>query len=335
MQRCLHLAVQGLGSVAPNPMVGCVIVHNGKIIGEGFHEKYGSAHAEVNAIRSVTDEKLLAQSTLYVNLEPCSHYGKTPPCANLIVEKKIPRVVIGSYDPNPLVAGKGIKLLRENGVEVMTEVLKPEADFLNRRFFTFHTQQRPYIILKWAQSADGFIAPADGKPYWLTNEVSKKLVHQWRSEEQAIMIGTNTARTDNPQLTVRLWHGNNPLRVVIDRTLSLPASLHIFNAEAATLVFNEKGNAVKGNIEKVKIDFSANIEEQILHELFKRNILSIMIEGGTQFLNSFINRLLWDEARVFTVTKKLNEGVKAPQVSGTILNEMDVERDKLIVCVSL
>lgn len=329
MQRCFDLAERGLGGVAPNPMVGCVIVYEGKIIGEGFHEKYGSAHAEVNAIRSVADEKLLPQSTLYVNLEPCSHFGKTPPCANLIMEKKIPRVVVGSYDPNPLVFRKGIELLRKNNVEVITEVLKPKADFLNRRFFTFHTRQRPYIILKWAQSADGFIAPAKEKSYWLTNDTSKKLVHKWRSEEQAIMIGTNTARCDNPQLTTRLWQGNNPLRVVVDRTLSLPASLNIFNTEAATLVFNEIENSVSGNIEKVKIDFSENIEQQLLRELFNRNILSVVIEGGAQLLNSFMAMELWDEARIFTVKQKLNEGVKAPDSRGRMINEIAIQEDKL------
>lgn len=331
MQRCLQLAEKGLGRVAPNPMVGCVIVYNGTIIGEGYHQQYGQAHAEVNAIRSVANQTLLPRATLYVNLEPCSHHGKTPPCANLIIEKKIKRVVIGSYDPNPLVAGKGIALLQQHGVEVVTEVLKQEADYLNRRFFTYHTKHRPYIILKWAQSADGYIAPVPPAAFWLTNAESKKLVHQWRTQEQAIMVGTNTALTDNPQLTARLWPGKNPLRVVTDRQLTLPARLHLLDGSTPTLVINEKENSLNGNTERVKIDFSSNPEQQILHELYSRHILSVIIEGGAALLNSFIQQHLWDEARVFTSPALLHSGIPSPVIKGNIVTETKTAEDKLVI----
>lgn len=331
MQRCLQLAEKGLGRVAPNPMVGCVIVHDGTIIGEGYHQQYGQAHAEVNAIRSVSDESLLSEATLYVNLEPCSHHGKTPPCANLIIEKKIKRVIIGSYDPNPLVAGKGIALLQQHGVEVTTEALKTESDYLNRRFITYHTQHRPYIILKWAQSADGYIAPAPAAPLWLTGNESKKLVHQWRTQEQAILIGTNTALTDNPQLTARLWQGKNPLRVVIDRNLKLPVHLYLLDGSTPTLVINEKENSSHGNTERVKIDFSANTEQQILTALYQRHITSVIIEGGAALLNSFIQPQLWDEARVFTAPTLLHSGIAAPVIKGNVTSETKIREDRLVV----
>lgn len=329
MQRCLALAAKGIGHVAPNPMVGCVIVYEGRIIGEGYHQQYGGPHAEVNAINSVADESLLQHATLYVNLEPCSHYGKTPPCANLIVAKKIPRVVIGSYDPNPLVAGKGIQLLRENGVEVVTEVLKDECDFLNRRFLTFHTQKRPYIILKWAQSADGFMAPADSKPYWLTNDASKKLVHQWRAEEPGIMVGHNTILADNPQLTVRLTEGKNPVRITFDRNLQLPGTMKFFDAAANTLVFNQKENSATGNRENIQIDFNTGIIPQVLTALHTRNIQSVMVEGGAALLESFISSGYWDEARIFYTPTQLGNGLKAPTLQGKLLEERHLEDDLL------
>lgn len=334
MQHCLCLALQGLGNVAPNPMVGCVIVHENKIIGEGYHQQYGAPHAEVNAIRSVSDESLLKNSTLYVNLEPCSHFGKTPPCANLIVSKHLRKVVIGSNDPNPQVAGRGIQLLRENGIEVVTEILKPEADFLNRRFFTFHTHQRPYLILKWAQSKDGFLAPASHQPYWLTNEASKKLVHKWRTEEQAIMVGTNTVIKDDPELTARLWTGKNPLRVTIDRELTLPDSKKIVNRSAPTLVFNQRRNYKNETTEYIKIDFSGNILSTILRELHQRNILSVIVEGGAALLNSFIEEKQWDEARIFTTNHLFETGLPAPIIRGTTLSEIAIEHDKLRILLN-
>ncbi len=334
MQRCLDIAVQGMGHVAPNPMVGCVIVHNGAIIGEGYHQKYGEAHAEVNAIASVSNKELLRESTLYVNLEPCSHYGKTPPCSDLIVRSQIPRVVIGSSDPNPLVAGKGIAKLRNAGVEVTCDILKESADFLNRRFLTFFTKKRPYIILKWAQSADGFIAPADNRQVWLSNELSQKLVHKWRSEEQAIMVGTNTARIDNPELTVRLWKGKNPLRVVIDKDLSLPIGNLLFNDKADTIVFNSRENSKQKNIEKIKIDFKASLPQQVLGKLYERGISSLIIEGGAVLLNSFIEANLWDEARIFKTTAMLHSGKTVMPLSGKLHEQTQLESDNLEILLN-
>lgn len=333
MQRCLDLAIKGIGHVAPNPMVGSVIVHDDRIIGEGYHMQYGGPHAEVNAIRSIseTDALLLKHSTIYVNLEPCSHHGKTPPCADLIISKRIPRVVIANYDPNPQVAGKGIQRLRDAGIEVITEVLKQEADWLNRRFLTYHTKHRPYIFLKWAQSQDGFMAPEGNKQAWLTNTASKQLVHKWRSEEQAVMVGKNTVLVDNPQLTVREWQGKNPLRITIDRNLELPSSLHLFNEAASTLIFNSIKNDKQGNIEWVKIDSDAGVEEQILNALYKRSIQSLIIEGGAKLLNSFIQKGLWDEAQIFTSPTTLGSGIKAPMVNGQTLEEKNIEGDTLLV----
>jgi diaminohydroxyphosphoribosylaminopyrimidine deaminase / 5-amino-6-(5-phosphoribosylamino)uracil reductase len=330
MQRCLYLAAKGIGHVAPNPIVGCVIVYEDRIIGEGYHQQYGGPHAEVNAINSVVDESLLRHSTLYVNLEPCSHYGKTPPCANLIIAKKIPRVVIGSYDPNPLVAGKGIQLLRENGVEVITEVLKDESDFLNRRFFTFHTKKRPYIILKWAQSADGFIAPDGNKPYWLTNDVSKKLVHQWRSEEPGIMVGYNTVMIDDPELTVRLVKGKNPVRITLDRDMTLmPRERKILDMKTQTYVFNAKDTLATSYIAWFKIDFDGDVIAQVLTKLHESNIQSVIVEGGAKLLNSFILSNRWDEARIFYTPSQLGNGLKAPILTGKLLEERYLEDDLL------
>ncbi len=329
MQRCLDLAIQGLGRVAPNPMVGCVIVHDDKIIGEGYHQKFGEAHAEVNAINSVSNLDLLKESTLYVNLEPCSHFGKTPPCADLILQKKIPRVVIGSYDPNPKVAGKGIHKLKDAGVEVITEVLQTESDFLNRRFFTFHTKHRPYLILKWAQSTDEFMAPNESKQFWLTNNESKKLTHKWRSEEPGILVGRNTVEIDNCELNVRLWKGTNPTRIVLDRKLSLPPDKKIFNAESKTIVFNEVEDSANDLIVRKKIDFSSNVLQQILNVLYQMELQSVIIEGGPATLNHFIEQNLWDEARIFTTNHELKNGKYSPKVSGKLIEETDIEGDNL------
>ncbi len=334
MQRCLDLAIKGLGHVAPNPMVGSVLVHNGVIIGEGYHMQYGGPHAEVNAIASVTDEALLKHATLYVNLEPCSHYGKTPPCADLILTKQIPRVVIGSYDPNPKVAGKGIQRLKNAGVEVITEVLKAESDFLNRRFLTYHTQHRPYVVLKWAQSSDGYMGLNEPKQLWLTNALSKKLSHKWRTEEQAILVGRNTVTVDDSELTARLWPGNNPLRIVIDRNLLLGLDKKIFNNKADTLIINEQKEETTGNLHYCKIDFAADVPAQILQLLYRRNILSVIVEGGAQTLQSFINTDLWDEARIFTTPHTLNSGKPAPVLPGKLIEETAIENDKLQVLLN-
>ncbi len=331
MQRCLDLAARGLGNVAPNPQVGSVIVHNGRIIGEGYHHRFGLAHAEVNAINSVSEEdkSLIPEATMYVSLEPCSHHGKTPPCADLIVHKQVKKVVIASKDPNPLVAGKGIEKLKQAGVEVVTDVMKNEADFINRRFMTFFIKHRPYIILKWAQSADGFIAPDEPKQVWLSSEASRRLVHQWRGEEQAILVGRNTVEIDNPELTVRLTSGKNPTRIVIDRSLSLSKGLKVFNDHASTIVYNQNKDAQDAHISYAQIDFSKNVLTQILSDLYQRQIQSVIIEGGAETLQHFVEEKLWDEARIFTSSFQLNSGKKAPLPAGKLLREEIIDRDKL------
>ncbi len=321
MKRCLELALNGLGHVAPNPMVGSVIVHNNRIIGEGYHQKYGGPHAEVNAINSVADTSLLAESTLYVNLEPCSHQGKTPPCADLIIKNKIPRIVISNVDPHKMVAGKGIQKLKDAGIEVITDILKKEGEELNRRFFTYHRKYRPYIILKWAETADGYLDilrhPAQAqKPNWITNEQARMLVHKWRSEEQCIMVGTNTVFLDNPQLNVRDWTGSSPIRVFIDRRLRLPRNLHLFDGSIKTLAFTamEVEDPNPKGPEYITLNFDEYLPEHLLGELWRRNIISVIIEGGAKTLQTFIKAGLWDEARVFTGNKYFSEGVSAPKI---------------------
>jgi diaminohydroxyphosphoribosylaminopyrimidine deaminase / 5-amino-6-(5-phosphoribosylamino)uracil reductase len=321
MLRCLELAKLGSGNVAPNPMVGSVIVYRDRIIGEGYHRNYGEAHAEINAINSVSDKSLLSESTLYANLEPCSHFGKTPPCSDAILEFKIPRVVISNVDPNRLVKGKGIEKLQNGGVEVITDVLVNEGLELNKRFFTFQKKSRPYIILKWAQTEDRFIDiirhPAQPQqPTWITNEDARMLVHKWRSEEQAIMVGTNTAFLDNPKLNVRDWKGKNPLRIVIDRNLRLPRNLHLFDGSIPTLVFTQReveDEDVK-NVEYITLPFDEYLPEHILGELFRRQVQSVIIEGGAKLINSFLSANLWDESRVFTGNKYFGAGISAPQM---------------------
>ena len=336
MQRCLDLAVKAIGHVAPNPMVGCVIVHEDKIIAEGYHQQFGMPHAEVNAINAVPGNllHLLPHSTLYVNLEPCAHHGKTPPCADLIVSKKIGRVVVGSNDPNPKVAGKGIQKLLDAGVEVITGILKPEADFLNRRFLTFYTKHRPYIILKWAESADGFMAPIEPRQIWLTNEHSKKLVHQWRAEEQAIMVGKRTVEIDDPELTVRLAEGKNPTRIVIDRRLSIPASKKIFAPNAPVIIYNEREQYSDSKIHLEKIDFGQPVLLQVLNNLATKNIQSLVVEGGPFTLQQFIEQNLWDEARIFTASTKLGEGKSSPDISGKCIQEQVITDDKLRIVLN-
>jgi diaminohydroxyphosphoribosylaminopyrimidine deaminase/5-amino-6-(5-phosphoribosylamino)uracil reductase len=319
MQRCLDLAILGMGNVAPNPMVGCVIVYNGVIIGEGYHQKCGEAHAEVNAIRSVKHQELLSESTMYVSLEPCAHFGKTPPCSDLIIEKRIPKVVIGTVDPFAKVAGKGIERMQNSGITVEVGVLEKECRELNRRFFTFHEQKRPYIILKWAQTLDGFIdtdRTETQHPTWITNALSKRLVHKQRSEESAILIGTNTAEYDNPALTVREWTGNQPIRMVIDRTGRLSSSLNIFDQKVPTWVFTESSQSDRENVKFIEIGFGKDILPQLLSELYQRDILSVVVEGGSILLNSFIQDGLWDEAYVYTGNQFFCKGVKAPQITG-------------------
>lgn len=321
MKRCFELATEGLGFVAPNPMVGSVIVFNDRIIGEGYHKKFGQAHAEVNAIESVSDKTLLKSSTLYVNLEPCAHYGKTPPCSDLIIKMGIPRVVISNTDPNPLVMGKGIEKMRRAGIEVITEILKSEGEELNKRFFTYILKSRPYIILKWAQTSDGFIdihrdVSSPQKPNWITNQYARMLVHKWRSEEQSIMVGTNTALLDNPRLNVRDWSGNSPLRIVLDRSLRLPSDLHLFDGSLPTLIFteNQKKTTENRNNKICFTVFDEYLPEHIIKELFNQKIQSIIIEGGTRLLQSFIDVGLWDEARVFVGNVYFKSGKPAPVI---------------------
>jgi len=316
MNRSFELARNGLGTVAPNPMVGCVIVSNGKIIGEGFHQKYGEAHAEVNAINSVKDKENLKTATLYVNLEPCAHHGKTPPCTDLILKHKIPKVIIGCIDSSE-VSGKGIAKLKRAGCNVIVGILENEARALNERFFTFYEKKRPFIILKWAQTMDGFITNGKGEPNRISNELSHTLVHKWRSEEGAIMVGTNTAHLDNPQLNVREWSGKNPLRVVLDKTLRLSKNLHLFDQSIPTVVFTSCEKKAHKNLEYVNIDFENNVIPQILEELYKREIQSIIIEGGSQLLHSFLKNDSWDEMRVFISNKIFGNGIKAPELPST------------------
>jgi diaminohydroxyphosphoribosylaminopyrimidine deaminase/5-amino-6-(5-phosphoribosylamino)uracil reductase len=335
MQRCLQLALKGFGNVAPNPMVGCVIVSNDKIIGEGYHQQYGQAHAEVNAINSVEDKKLLLNSTLYVNLEPCAHYGKTPPCADLIIEHKIPNVVIGGTDSNSIVNGRGIEKLTTAGINVKVGVLEDECIQLNKRFFTFHEKKRPYIILKWAQTANGFIdikrnEENPGKALQISSSESRKLLHQWRSQEQSIMVGTTTALLDNPQLTVREWKGKNPLRITIDKWLRIPKHFHVFDKTTPTLIFTALDEPSVNNLTFVKIDFEKPIIPQILKELYGRTIQSLIVEGGEQLLNSFINEGLWDEARVFISNNKIKNGVNAPVLLSDPIKKEMVGEDKLV-----
>lgn len=317
MNRCLQLAKLGERRVAPNPMVGCVIVHNYKIIGEGYHRQYGGPHAEVNAINSVIDEHILSESVLYVNLEPCAHYGKTPPCSDLIIHKKIPKVVIGTTDPFAEVAGKGIEKLSKAGIDVTVGVLNNECHELNRRFFTFHREKRPYIILKWAQTADGFVDVKAkdknfGYPTWITNEMARIAVHKQRSTESSILIGTNTALADNPSLTLRDWYGKQPLRIVPDFNQRLPERLSLFDGHSPTLTITSNAYADKRSTQILKIDAHQNVINEMLDHLFAEGILSIIVEGGPKMLQSFIDRNLWDEAHVYTGQLSFNEGVKAP-----------------------
>lgn len=328
MQRALDLAKLGRGHVSPNPMVGCVIVHDNKIIGEGYHQEYGSPHAEVNAINSVSDQSLLPESTCYVTLEPCSHFGKTPPCADLLVAKRVKKVVIASLDSNPLVGGKGIQKLENAGIEVSTGVLEIEARNLNCRFFTMIEKKRPYILLKWAQTADGFIARNNFDSKWISSEQSRMMVHQWRAEEDAILVGTNTAQYDNPRLDVRNWHGKSPLRLVIDKNLRLSTDLNLFDGSLPTIVYNTKRNEERGNLNLVKIgekDFLQNM----LTDLHKRKVQSVLIEGGSFLLNSLIALGLWDEARVFECPVLFNKGIMAPNLKSILHEEARLQTDVL------
>ncbi len=314
MNRALELAVLGMGSVSPNPLVGCVIVYNNKIIGEGFHQKNGEKLAEVNAIESVRDHSLLRESTLYVTLEPCSHHGKTPPCSDLIIKKGIKKVVVAVEDPNPLVSGSGIRKLRDAGVQVELALGRDKALEVNKRFFMSMVNKRPYVILKWAQTADRFLARKNYDSKWISDEYSRAIVHTWRAQEDAIMVGKNTAKYDNPKLTVRGTAGKNPLRVVLDQKLELDRKLELFSDGLPTLCYNLNDSKVLSETEFIKVTGKSFIEG-VLTDLGLRNIQSLIVEGGAQLLSSFIDKDLWDEARVFTSPKFFGDGIKAPDIN--------------------
>jgi diaminohydroxyphosphoribosylaminopyrimidine deaminase / 5-amino-6-(5-phosphoribosylamino)uracil reductase len=322
IKRCIQLAKNGLVSAMPNPSVGAVIVYDGQIIGEGYTSAYGGNHGEVNAINAVKDKSLLSKSTIYVSLEPCSHHGKTPPCCDLIIKHKIPNIVIGAIDSNAKVAGNGIKKLIEAGANVTTGILEDECRIVNKRFFTFHEKKRPYIILKWAESIDGFIAPnkkIEQKPVWITNSYSRQLVHKWRSENQAILVGTQTVIDDNPKLNVRDWSGENPIRIVLDQNNRISKESVIFDNCAKTLLINNQ-----------IVDYSENTAVQIIKYLFDNNIQSVIIEGGSQTLQTFIDANLWDEAKVFKGQIKFDEGVKSPTIKGNFVSSITITNDQLI-----
>ena len=336
MFRAIELARLGMGNVSPNPMVGCVIVHNGLIIGEGYHRQYGKPHAEVNAINSVKCKELLKESTLYVTLEPCAHFGKTPPCSDLIIENGILNVVVGTIDPFAQVSGKGIEKLSKNDCNVIVGCLEGKCLELNRRFFTFHQKKRPYVILKWAQTADGFIdidrsQDHYGQPTWITNDLSKIAVHKMRSDESAIMVGTNTAQKDNPSLNVREWFGTSPLRIVIDRELRLSDQLCLFDQQIPTIVYTSKEVPGRPNLEFKQIHFEETELQQILTDLYDRSIDSLIVEGGQKLLNSFIDIGLWDEARVFTGKRLFHKGVKAPKFDALTVKSEELDDSWLFV----
>lgn len=333
MQRCLDLATLGLGNVAPNPMVGAVLVHDNKIIGEGFHQQYGQAHAEVNCINSVKKhhQHLIQNSTLYVSLEPCNHFGKTPPCSDFIIAHKIHKVVIACTDPFEKVNGSGIKKLSDSGIEVITGILEKEAIELNKRFFTFHQQKRPYIILKWAQSENQCISAFQGKPIKISNALTDILVHKWRSEEAAIMVGTNTVMMDNPSLTTRNWIGKNPIRIFIDRNLKIETTAKILDQSVPTIVLNQIINKIEGENEFIQINFEREIIPQLNELLFQKNVQSVIIEGGAKLLHTFIDIGIWDEARVITNTHLLIEnGIASPDFEKKLLVKQEKIENDLI-----
>ena len=333
MWRCLQLAQLGAGSVAPNPMVGAVLVHNNRIIGEGYHQQYGQPHAEVNCINSVLegDKKYIGQSTIYVSLEPCAHFGKTPPCADLIIKHKIPKVVVGCKDPFDKVNGSGIDKLKSAGVEVVENVLNKDCIELNKRFFTFHQKQRPYIILKWAQSSNLKIAEKDFKAVKISNDLTNKLVHKWRSEEAAIAVGYNTALYDNPSLTTRLWTGNDGVRVVLDKNLQLPQTLHLFDQSVTTFVINAIKDEQDERIFYCRAKDDEPLIQSLLKVLYERQLNSVIIEGGAKLLQAFIDANLWDEARVITNKNMIIEdGIGAPKFNGfNVINVENILTDEI------
>jgi len=341
MRRCLELAILGAGTTSPNPMVGAVIVCEDQIIGEGYTSPYGGAHAEVNAIQQVLDHygddaaAKLRQSIFYVSLEPCAHFGKTPPCADLIAKYKPQKVYIACLDPFAQVDGKGVEILKNAGVEVEVGLLKQEALWLNRRFFTRVQKHRPYVILKWAESADGYLGK-EGEQVWISNAASKQLVHKWRAEEDAILVGTKTALVDNPTLTVREWQGKNPKRILIDKLLTVPKEAAIFNDEAETIFFNAVKTEWSGHHKYIELEnFDWYLPQNILYQLYLMDVQSIIIEGGAKTLALFIEANLWDEARVIKSTKNLGEGIKAPHLHGILKESVQISDDELKILLNM
>jgi len=335
IKRCIELAKNGLGTTYPNPLVGSVIVHENKIIGEGWHKKAGEPHAEVNAVNSVKNKSLLAESTIYVSLEPCSHFGKTPPCCDWIFQQKIPNIVIGTIDPFAKVSGNGIKKLIEAGRNVTVGILEKECNELNKRFFTFHQKKRPYIILKWAESPDGFLSPntkEEQKPVWITNTFSRQMVHKWRTEEQAILVGTQTILDDNPRLDSRDWKGNNPIRIVLDRTGKISNDYFVKDNITKTIIITEQEKLTNSeNIIFENVIFDSSLPDSILEILFKNDIQSVIIEGGKKTLQTFIDAGLWDEARIFKGTHFFLSGTAAPKLKGELIERKNILNDELLI----
>ena len=341
LKRCLELASLAIGNVNPNPMVGCVIVLDGKIIGEGYHQQFGKAHAEPNAVKSVFDrygadaENLLQLATAYVNLEPCAHFGKTPPCADLFVKHQLKKVVIGNRDPFDGVDGKGIEKLTNAGIEVISGVLDAECRHFNRRFFTRIEQKRPYIILKWAETANGYFATKDGHQKWISGALAKRLAHQWRTEEDSILIGKQTALMDNPQLTSREFPGKNPVRLVIDKNLQIPNTNNVYNSAAKTIIFNEVKTDVVDNIHYIQMeDMHFYLAQKIAFQLYLMDIQSVIIEGGAHILRQFLEADLWDEARIFTGPNSWDDGISSPTINGNLTEQIQIGKDQLSIYIN-
>lgn len=330
MNRCLQLAKLGVNHVAPNPLVGAVIVHDGKVIGEGYHQKFGGNHAEVNAIEDVENKNLLSESTIYVSLEPCAHTGKTPPCANLLVKHQFKKVVIGCRDSHDKVDGKGVQILKDAGIDVEIGVLEKKCLEINKHFFIYHSKKRPHVLLKWAETKNGFIDSGDndGSITWISSKETQSLVHLLRSSHQSILVGSNTVKNDNPSLTTRLVDGPNPIRIVIDANLKLDSSKKVYNSDAKTIIINSVKNQIEKNIEWVKLDEIS--PKNILHNLYKRDINSILIEGGRITLQSFIDANLWDEAIRIIGKNSFKSGTKSPQMTGIPDEEFSYFEDKII-----
>lgn len=339
MQRCLDLAEIGRAEAHPNPSVGCLILYDGKVIGEGYTSPYGGNHAEVNAVQAVLStygsqeaKRLLAASEVYVSLEPCAHHGKTPPCADLLVEYKPGKVIIGCLDPSEKVSGKGVERLQRAGIPCEIGVLGEKAKWSVRRFMTQVTKSRPYVILKWAETADGYFGSSDLQQKWISNPATKQWVHKWRSEEDAILVGKNTALIDNPSLTVREWSGKNPLRVLVDKHLEVPLEYKIFDSSAETLVFNAERFDLKKNVRFIELEnFDLYLPQNILYQLYLLDVQSLIVEGGAKMLQSFINAGMWDEARVFSTPEKWGEGIKAPEIRGEVIEENQIADNTLTV----